>query len=110
MPHDFLELLPVKLRCRGGLVDLGDLEAGLERRLDRLRKFLDVAPVRVQRALRTLPAREVARDEERLPADRLVPESDARRFVLSAARERLAALPVGKGDLLGGSRCISCLG
>ncbi len=71
--YDLRQLLAIERVVVRRLVDLGDLEAGLEGGLDRLRELLDVARVRVERAVvgRGLLV-EVAGDEQRLAAQRRI--------------------------------------
>ena len=101
--HDFLQLLVIERHVVRRLVYLGDLEAGLEGRLDRPGKLVDVAPVRAQRAIPGIGLLiEVSRDEQRLPSQGLIHGLGCDPLVFLGGPRQLAALPVGVGDLSGG--------
>ena len=67
--YDLLQLLVIERLVVRGLVHFGDFEAGLDGRLHRPRKILDVAGVRIQGAIPGIGLRvEVSRDEQRFAA------------------------------------------
>ena len=76
-----------------------------------MREFVDVAPVRLQRAIAGIGLLvEIARDQQRLTAQRFVLRLGGEPLVLLGGARQLSTLPVGVGDLFAGFEAHLVLG
>ncbi len=100
--HDRLELLAIAQLVVAALVNLRDLEARLDGRLDRLRVLLHVARIDIEGAIRALRLLvEVSGQQQRLGAQLGILGLAGDALVLGRGLRQLAGLAADEGDLLG---------